>query len=720
MRRLYYAVKPFLPWRVRMGLRRMLARRKLNASKEVWPVDPAAATPPPGWNGWPEGKRFSFVLTHDVEGVEGLAKCRQLAELEMEMGVRSSFNFIPEGEYKVPKELRDWLIANGFEVGIHDLRHDGKLFQSHSSFRLKAARINQYAREWGATGFRAGFMLRNLDWYHQLDISYDASTFDTDPFEPQPDGARTIFPFWVPAITGQAERPGYVELPYTLPQDFSLFLLLREKSPEIWLKKLDWIAQNGGMSLVIVHPDYLCFEGEKPHAHTFPVSHYRALLKHVRDHHAGKYWQALPREVANFAAQSRPQHQALRPKRIGMVTHSVYSGDSRVMRYAESLAARGDQVEVFSLRRSDDLPKEGALRGVRIFRIQDRFAKLQKTKLGFLMPLIRFLVVSTWHLTRRHSRQRYDLIHIHNIPDFLVFAAWYPKLTGTPVILDIHDVVPEFFSSKFGQKQSGLVFGGLKLMERLSAMYADHIILGNHLWLDTYAVRTRSRARCTAMINNVDTTLFKPDPAPRNDGKLVVLFPGGLQWHQGLDIAIRAFPRVVAELPNAEFQIYGDGNARDDLIALTRELGLQEKVHFFAPRPVNEIVPIMARADLGVVPKRADSFGNEAYSTKIMEFMSVGVAVVISSTKIDRYYFDDTVVRFFESGNVDALARNMIELLRNESLRRAQIKNALVYAAENSWTAHKHVYLGLVDRLCSSVTLTPWGNNISYRPPPID
>ena len=122
-------------------------------------------------------------------------------------------------------------------------------------------------------------------------------------------------------------------------------------------------------------------------------------------------------------------------------------------------------------------------------------------------------------------------------------------------------------------------------------------------------------------------------PRSRQDGKYIILFPGGLQWHQGVDIALQAFAHVHQELPNAEFHIYGDGNARESLVRLATELQLNGSVRFFEPRSVREIAAIMADADLGVVPKRADSFGNEAYSTKIMEFMAVGVPVVVSSTK---------------------------------------------------------------------------------------
>lgn len=694
-----------------MGLRRVRAQWQRRTHRDVWPIQADAAGKPAGWPGWPDGKQFAFAITHDVEGPEGLAKCRQLAEIEMEMGFRSCFNFIPEGPYAVPPELRSWLTANGFEVGVHDLRHDGHLYDSKSGFKHQAERINHHIREWGAAGFRAGFMLRNLDWLHDLNIEYDSSTFDTDPFEPQATGAGTIFPFWVsgPApdslTTANHYQPptentaGYVELPYTLPQDSTLFLVLREKTPAIWLHKLDWVASNGGMALVNVHPDYVRFEDEPVSPRTFPVAFYRQLLEHVRSRHTGNYWQCVPGRLARFARGLNPLPRVPRARRICMISHSFYESDNRVTRYAEALASRGDHVDILALRRSDNLPRHETIQGVRLHRLQDRFGKTEQSKLSYLWPLIRFLIASSWWLTRSHVRQRYDLIHVHNIPDFLVFAAWYPKLTGTPVILDIHDIVPEFFTSKFGQPAGGFSFSLLKLMERCSAALADHVIIANHLWLGTYTTRTGTKNRSTAFINYVDSVVFTPAASPRNDGRKVVIFPGGLQWHQGLDIAIRAFPAVRAAVPEAEFHIYGDGNAKESLVSLARDLGLADCVRFFEPTNVRRIAHIMAQADLGVVPKRADSFGNEAYSTKIMEFMAVGVPAVVSSTKIDRYYFTDNVVRFFQSGNAEALATEIITLLRDAGLHRRQAEAGLDYARRNCWETRKHDYLSLVDRL---------------------
>ena len=193
--RLYYLLKPSIPQSIRIRLRSWLTIRKRKKVASVWPILPGSERKPEGWPGWPDGKKFAFVLTHDVEGQEGVDNCRQLMQLEIELGFRSSYNFIPEGTYQTPADLRKELVDKGFEVGIHDLRHDGLLYNSPRQFARNADRINHHLKNWGAVGFRSGFMLNRLDWLHALNIHYDASTFDTDPFEPQPEGRRTIFPF---------------------------------------------------------------------------------------------------------------------------------------------------------------------------------------------------------------------------------------------------------------------------------------------------------------------------------------------------------------------------------------------------------------------------------------------------------------------------------------------------------------------------------------------
>src|SRR5205823_3658557 len=235
LRQIYYFLKPTLPRKLRLVFRRFQAKRLRRRHINSWPISQVAGRAPDGWPGWPDGKEFAFVLTHDVEGKKGLDRCRDLAEMEMRLG------------------------------------------------------------------FRSAFMFHDLPWLQDLNILYDASTFDTDPFEPQPDGVNTIFPFWISRNDGS----GYVELPYTLPQDSTLFLVFQEPSIDIWKRKLDWVAQHGGMALVNVHPDYMNFDGRR-RSLEYGAQLYQDFLEHVAKRYRHQCWFALPRDVARYVCDYIP------------------------------------------------------------------------------------------------------------------------------------------------------------------------------------------------------------------------------------------------------------------------------------------------------------------------------------------------------------------------------------------------------------------------------
>src|ERR1019366_3267693 len=347
------------------------------------------------------------------------------------------------GEYRVPEALRHTLERAGFEIGLHGLEHDGKLYSSKARFARKAARIKEYLRQWDACGFRSPLMQHRLAWLHQLGIEYDCSTFDTDPFEPEPDGVGTVFPFWVPGLNGS----GYVELPYSLPQDFTLFVVLREPNIDIWKRKLDWVVAHGGMALLTTHPDYMSFEG-KPARDEYPVSHYEEFLRYAREKYDGQFWAATPREVSRFYCAALPVASRNTRKRVCMLVYSNYEADGRVRRYAETLAGRGDHVDVIALDDGAGQLGDASISGVTVHRIQHR-ERNERSKWTYASRLLRFLLASSVFLTRRQDRVRYDLVHVHNVPDFLVFAAWYAKWGGAKLILDIHDIVPELFADKF-------------------------------------------------------------------------------------------------------------------------------------------------------------------------------------------------------------------------------------------------------------------------------
>jgi glycosyltransferase involved in cell wall biosynthesis len=293
-------------------------------------------------------------------------------------------------------------------------------------------------------------------------------------------------------------------------------------------------------------------------------------------------------------------------------------------------------------------------------------------------------------------------VHVHNVPDFLVFSALSPKLDGTPVILDIHDLLPEFYASKFKISHASLLFAFLVVVERWSAAFADHVIIANHLWRDRLVARSSRGDKCSVVRNRPDLDIFTPRPGPsaKPEGVFQLIYPGSLNWHQGLDIAIRAFSSVKDQMPEAQFHIYGEGAAKPSLIALTKDLGREDCIIFHDFLPSAEIAQVMATADLAIEPKRTNSgFSNEALSTKILEFMSLGVPVIACRTRIHAYYYDDSIIQYYENDDETQLAEMMVLLRNHASLRAKLIENAREYVKNNTWNACKQEYFELVDDL---------------------
>ena len=227
---------------------------------------------------WPNGATFAFVPTHDVETADGMRNIERIAKMEEELGFRSSWNIVPH-KYPVDRGLLRELQSRGFEIGVHGYNHDGKLFTSRAMFDSRVPAINAALDAFGAVGFRAPMVHRNLAWLQSLEIEYDASCFDADPYQAMPGGVGSAWPF----MAGR-----FVELPYTLPQDHTLFVALKERDGRIWMEKLDFIVKLGGMALFITHPDYLDSDDRR--------DAYRRLLERARD--MDGMWHALPRQVA--------------------------------------------------------------------------------------------------------------------------------------------------------------------------------------------------------------------------------------------------------------------------------------------------------------------------------------------------------------------------------------------------------------------------------------
>lgn len=702
-----------------MALRRVIARRKRKAYQATWPINEAAARPPEGWPGWPDGKKFAFVITHDVEGPDGLAKCRQLMQLEKDLGYKSSFNFVPEGDYAVSRELRDELVENGFEVGVHDLHHDGHLYRSREIFSENAKLINHYLKEWNAAGFRAGFMLHNLEWLHDLNIAYDASTFDTDPFEPQPDGVNTIFPFWIPAPASNSDaKNGYVELPYTLVQDSTLFLSLQESTPEIWLKKLDWIAAHGGMALVNVHPDYLRFPGEPQSERTFPIDHYVRLLRHLKEKYSGVYWHLLPHELAKWYRQ-----QILRPdaaikdneaayqirnticgKRAAVVLYAPIASDARPRRELEALLDQGMSVDLICLSENND-PAEEIRGALRITRISIQHSR--KGKGVYLWNYGYFFLRAFIILTLRSIKRRYDLVHVHNMPDVLVFTSLVPRLRGAKIILDLHDPMPELCETIFKVKPESRAVKLLKLLEKWSIKFAHLVLTPNESFRALFCARGCPPSKVQIIMNTPDEQIFKPVDSQSKSisshskkPEFKLMYHGLIAERHGLTTAIEAVAKLSADVPEIVLELFGESNDfLHETLNTAKKLGLNGRVRYHGIRSLDSIPAAITQVDIGIVPNRRTPFTEINFPTRIFEYLSMNKPVIAPDTKGIREYFDESEILYFKPDNADDLAKVIYWAYQNPEKTTSILKRGREVYQQYLWSQERYKFSKAVSSL---------------------
>jgi hypothetical protein len=295
--KLYYLVRPFLGVRVRRRLQKLRVGDWDSIPFPRWPVDRTVEQVherllriclerlkgeeiPFIWF-WPEGYSSCIAVTHDVETTKGRDFCPALMDLDDSFGIKSSFQVIPEDKYSLGTAFLENIRSRGFELNIHDLNHDGRLFVSHEQFLHRALRINEYARAYSALGFRSAVLYRNLAWYDALEFSYDMSVPNSAPLDPQRGGCCTVFPYFVGDI---------LEIPLTTTQDYSLFHLLTEYSIDLWQQQLDIIGKSFGLASFNIHPDYVI----EPKARSI----YLQLLEHIGHLSSdGEIWLALPREI---------------------------------------------------------------------------------------------------------------------------------------------------------------------------------------------------------------------------------------------------------------------------------------------------------------------------------------------------------------------------------------------------------------------------------------
>lgn len=382
-----------------------------------------------------------------------------------------------------------------------------------------------------------------------------------------------------------------------------------------------------------------------------------------------------------------------------MVVHAYYPlTETRVQRQAETLVNAGYAVDVVCLRDRGERAQE-LYRGVAIHRLPVHLEKSNMWRQ--LLSYLHFLVRAAVRLTELHLRHPYRSVQIHNLPDFLVFCALVPKLQRVPIILDLHDLMPEFFDGRFGPGRLRLLARLIRWQERLACRFADHVITVSEHWRRALIQRGVAEDKCSVIMNVADESIFKRrrmGPPARREFRLI--YHGTVTHRYGLDLAIQAVGLVRDEIPEIRLTILGTGDHRPALVELRRRLGLEAYVELRDEYLLAEDLPeVILSADLGIVPYRNDAFTDGVVPTKLMEYAILGVPSIAARTTAIEAYFRDAMVEFFNPGDAEDLARCLRELGGNPQRRAELARRSRNFTRRYNWSSIGADYVALVKGL---------------------
>ena len=383
-----------------------------------------------------------------------------------------------------------------------------------------------------------------------------------------------------------------------------------------------------------------------------------------------------------------------------MAAYTNYRRDPRVKREAEALVEAGYRV-VFLASRQPGEPTRETIAGVEVIKVVG-LKNLRTSIAVYMLDYALFFLMISLHLLRHPLR--YHLIHVNNMPDFLVFAAWLPRLLGRPVIHDVHDLMPELYLEKFRSGENHWMVRALKLQERWAGRFASAVLTVEDRLKDILAGRGIPRERIHVLMNLPDDRIFAPRelaPSKPGDAPFVLVYHGTLARRLGLDIALEAVAKLKDAIPRFELRIIGAGEERNRLIELRDRLGLKEMVTFsdgFVP--VEKIPALLHDADVGLIPLRISRGTDIMLPTKLLEYVTMGIPCVVPRTGTIARYFDDEMVQFFDAENAESLADAIVGLYRNPDRRRRLSSQATDrFGRRFGWQEHKRIYTNLVARL---------------------
>lgn len=392
--------------------------------------------------------------------------------------------------------------------------------------------------------------------------------------------------------------------------------------------------------------------------------------------------------------------------RICHVTHAHYPITSmRLERQAKALVRRGYKVDVICLRKPGE-PAWEVVDGVNVHRLPIRRHKGQGAAVQ-LFEYITYFFLASFRVTWMYWKYRYPIVHVHNLPDFLVFVALIPRLAGAKVVLDIHDVMPEFFVSNYGVGMDSLPVRLLKIQEKLSCLFANHVITVTELWRQSMIARGIPADKISVVMNVADDAVFYPQreesPRDKDADQFKLIYHGTLARRYGIDLIIEAVAALKDEIPGIHLTIHGAGEFLPELVALSETLELQSHVHFSTKLvPIEELPRLIERADVGVVPYRRDVFTDGILPTKMMEYMMLRMPVIAARTPIIEAYWDETMAEFFPPGDVEALAETIRYLYRHSDRCAELARNTEKFNRSYHWARISEDFIDIIDRLAVS------------------
>jgi len=390
---------------------------------------------------------------------------------------------------------------------------------------------------------------------------------------------------------------------------------------------------------------------------------------------------------------------------ICLVVQAFYDLDARVMRKAEALVAAGYSVDVLALRPSHG-KKCYVQNGVNVYTVS--LGKLRGSLARYAFEYAAFLLWAFFRLAVLMRSRQYAVIDVNTLPDFLIFAAAPARWAGAKLLLDMHEITPEFYRSKYGVSEGSWIDRLLKYQERMSFDYADHVLTINQPIQDLLVRRGLPASKSTIVMNAADERRFAASPASATRlevgsaaNKFVMMYHGTLTKIYGLDIALEAFAIAHHDMPNAELWILGPGPELKPLAQLTEKLGLSSKVKLMGPVPSADIPGWLAQCTVGILPIRCDVFLDFAFPNKLPECVLAGKPVIVSRLKAIRHYFSEEAVAYFEPTNIRELAAQMVRLRRDPALRAKLKKCARQEYEPIRWSVMKNRYLAVIDTLAN-------------------